>query len=64
MLEDKIVVVSLRMTPTLKRMVDRAARRSGLGLNDWTRAVLARAANEGAFGPPKPRRTHGGKAKR
>ena len=53
MQEAKLVVVSLRITPTLKRMVDRAARRSGLGFNDWTRAVLARAANEGAFAPPR-----------
>ena len=53
MAEDKLVVVSLRMTPTLKRIVDRTARKSGLGLNDWMRAVLARAANEGAFAPRK-----------
>ena len=53
MAEDKLVVVSLRMTPTLKRIVDRTARKSGLGWNDWIRAVLARAANEGAFTPRK-----------
>ena len=52
-MEEKLVVVSLRMTPTLKKMVDRAARKSGLGFMDWVRAVLARAANEGAFAPRK-----------
>ena len=50
---EKVVVVSLRMTPTLKKMVDRSARKSGLGMMDWIRAVLARAANEGAFTPRK-----------
>ena len=52
-MEEKLVVVSLRMTPTLKKMVDRVARKSGLGFMDWVRAVLARAANEGAFAPRK-----------
>ena len=61
MSEDKLVVVSLRMTPRLKRQVDRTARTSGLGLNDWIRAVLARAANEGAFLPRKQRRSNGRK---
>jgi hypothetical protein len=58
---EKAVVVSVRMTPELKRMVDEAATRSGLGLMDWLRAVLARAANEGAFAPP--RRTKHGRQK-
>ena len=58
---EKAVVVSLRMTPELKKMVDEAATRSGLGLMDWLRAVLARAANEGAFAPP--RRTKHGRQK-
>ena len=49
--EDKSVVMSLRITPTLKAMVDAAAKRSGLGLNDWLRAVMALAANQGAFAP-------------
>ena len=61
MARQKAVVVSLRMTPELKRAVDQAARRSGLGLMDWIRAVLARAAHEGAFGPPKGGRKHGRK---
>jgi len=58
--DDKVVVVSLRITPALKAMVDGAAKRSGLGINDWLRAVLARAANEGAFAPEKGTR-HGRK---
>ena len=62
MLEEKVLVVSLRITPKLKMMVDRAARKSGLGQMDWMRAVLARAANEGAFAPPM-RRTHARKRK-
>ena len=61
MLSEKVVVVSLRMTPKLKKMVDLASRRSGLGLMDWIRAVLARAANEGAFAPRKGRRSNGRK---
>ncbi len=55
---EKAVVVSLRMTPDLKKMVDEAATRSGLGLMDWLRAVVARAANEGAFAPRR-RSKHG-----
>jgi hypothetical protein len=56
MVQRKPVVVSVRLTPELKAAVDAAAERSGLGLMDWVRGVLARAANEGAFAPRKPRR--------
>lgn len=49
----KQIVLSVRITPTLKEAVDRVADRSGLTTLDWIRAVLARAANEGAFGPRK-----------
>ena len=56
----KPVVVSLRLTPALKLAIDEAAARSGLGFTDWTRAVLARAANEGAFCPPKKRQRRKG----
>jgi len=59
--DDKVVVVSLRITPALKAMVDGAAKRSGLGINDWLRAVLARAANEGAFAPREKGTRHGRK---
>lgn len=53
---EKTMVISLRLTPGLKEAVEKAADRSGLGQMDWIRAVLARAANEGAFAPrPKKR---------
>ncbi len=53
MVIEKQVVLSVRMTPSLKQAVDEAASRSGLTVLDWIRAVLARAANEGAFAPRK-----------
>ncbi len=56
MVQRKPVVVSVRLTPELKAAVDEAAKRSGLGLMDWVRAVLATAAHQGAFGPPKKRK--------
>ena len=48
--------LTFRLTSTLKRDFEGAARRAGLTLSDWIRAVLARAANEGAFAPRKRRR--------
>ena len=45
--------LTFRLTSTLKRDFEDAAKRSGLTLSDWIRAVLARAANEGAFAPRK-----------
>lgn len=53
MVVQKEIVLSVRLTPTLKRVVDEAADQSGLTTLDWIRAVLARAANEGAFVPRK-----------
>ena len=44
--------IAFRLTSTLKKSCETAARRSGLTTSDWIRAVLARAANEGAFAPP------------
>jgi hypothetical protein len=55
------IQVNFRMTPALRRAVEAAARRAGLTLPDWLRAVVARAANEGAFAPKKRRARHGGK---
>lgn len=55
-------LLAVRLSSTLKGDLEDAAERSGLGLADWVRAVLARAANEGAFAPPK-RRKHGKKRK-
>ena len=64
--EDSIVApiqqttyINVRLTRELKKACERAAKRSHLTLPDWVRAVLARAANEGAFGPPKERRSDG-----
>jgi hypothetical protein len=56
-------VTPLRVTSRLKTFVDRAAEKSGAKTQSWTRAVLARAANEGAFAPRKGDR-HGSKPKR
>jgi hypothetical protein len=41
------------MTTDLNDMLNAAAKNSGLNTADWVRAVLARAANEGAFAPRK-----------
>ena len=46
-------VVSVRLSRTVKERVDAAVEESGLTLADWCRAVLARAASEGAFTPRK-----------
>ncbi len=59
----KQIVLSVRLTPTLKRFVDDAASASGLTTLDWIRAVLARAANEGAFGPRRGGRRGRGKSR-
>lgn len=48
---EKLSVVTIRMTPALRDHIRRAADTSGLGFTDWIRAVLARAANEGAYAP-------------
>ena len=63
MVVEKVVVVSLRLTEKLQGMVDAAVEKSGLTTQEWIRAVLARAANEGAFAPRKGDR-HGSKPKR
>ena len=49
----KTTHIIIRTTPELKEFCEKAASKSGLTLSDWTRAVLARAANEGAFAPRK-----------
>ncbi len=43
--------LQIRITPQQRRAVETAAKRSGMTLSDWIRAVLTRAANEGAFAP-------------
>ena len=48
--------LSVRLTSTLRTSCVAAAAEAGLTLADWIRAVLARAANEGAFGPRKTRK--------
>ena len=55
-------LLAVRLSSTLKSDCEDAARRAGLAVAEWVRAVLARAANEGAFAPPK-RRKHGKKRK-
>ena len=47
--------LACRATPTLKEACEVAAERDGFTLSDWMRFVLARAAYEGAFSPPKKR---------
>ncbi len=53
MVVEKGFVLSVRVTDELKDRIDRAAKRAALTMPDWTRAVLARAVNEGAFAPRK-----------
>jgi len=56
--------LAFRLTTQLKRACEQAASRSGLTLSDWIRAVLARAAHEGAFAPPARGKRHGAKTTR
>jgi antitoxin component of RelBE/YafQ-DinJ toxin-antitoxin module len=63
MVVEKGVILTVRITADLKDMVDTAAKKSGLTSSDWTRAVLARAANEGAFAPRKGDR-HGTRSRK
>ena len=51
--ETKKDVLILRTTEKLKKRCAEAAAESGLSMSEWVRAVLARAANEGAFAPRK-----------
>lgn len=57
---DKEAMLRVRVTSDLMGMIEGAAKKSGLHVAEWTRAVLARAANEGAFAPRKGDR-HGKK---
>lgn len=63
MVLEKDVLLAVRVSSTLKEAVDAVAEKSGLTSAEWIRAVLARAANEGAFAPRKGDR-HGSKPKR
>lgn len=58
MVAEKDVIVQFRASSTLKDSIEAAAEKSGLASAEWMRAVLARAANEGAFTPRKGER-HG-----
>lgn len=49
--DHKTTHIVLRVSPLLKQLCESAARKTGLTMADWARAVLARAANEGAFAP-------------
>jgi hypothetical protein len=42
---------NIKVSPVLKKGIERCARKAGLGYAEWTRAVLARAVHEGAFTP-------------
>ena len=50
---DKSVFINVRVTEALKAACEEAAENAHLTLPDWTRAVLALAANQGAFAPTK-----------
>ncbi len=54
----KTKILIVRTTPMLKQACESAAGGAGLSVSEWTRAVLARAAHEGAFGPRTPRHPH------
>jgi len=60
---DKNIMLRVRITTELSEMVEAAVKKSGLSTAEWVRAVLARAANEGAFAPRKGDR-HGSRPKR
>jgi len=62
MVLEKDVLLAIRISSLLKESVDVTAKKSGLTSPEWIRAVLARAANEGAFAPRKGRE-HGKKIK-
>ena len=51
MIDTKTVHLIIRVSPKFKRIVDRAAKRTGLSTSEWARFVLLRAATEGAFAP-------------
>jgi len=53
--------ITFRLTAKLKQSCESAAERDGLTLLEWIRFVLARAANEGAYAPPKRRRAKDGR---
>jgi uncharacterized protein (DUF1778 family) len=45
------VIISVRVTQSLRASIETAAKASKRTLMDWIRAVWSRAANEGAFAP-------------
>lgn len=49
----KQVQIGIRVTSVLKQRCEAAADAAGLTLSDWIRAVLAQAASQGAFAPPR-----------
>jgi hypothetical protein len=47
---------NFRLSKELRKRIFRASKAAGLAPADWCRAVLALAANRGAFAPPpKPK---------
>ena len=50
MVIEKDKVLRVRITGSLEEAIDAAARRDKLTTPDWIRAVVARAADKGAFG--------------
>ncbi len=52
--QEKTDVLRMRVTREFKARIEDAAARSGMGVSEWMRAVLARAAAEGAFAPRPP----------
>ena len=58
---EKTEQLNLRVTKALRRACERAAKDAHMALTDWARAVLVRAANEGAFAPRRGGKRHGRK---
>ena len=50
MVVEKDFTLQVRITTSLKEAIDEAAQESKLTTSDWTRTVLARAVDKGAFG--------------
>ena len=55
---EKSEQVNFRVTPELRGAMEETARKAGLPLADWLRAIVVRAISEGAYALPKRRKKH------
>lgn len=52
MAEQNSHIFQIRITPSLKKAIEHAAKRSAMTVSDWARCTLAVGAQQGAFAPP------------